>query len=89
MDRNINRQPDCMTDAAGWISLLAAPTFMMMALLTSSSGGEPAVCSASHGGLALGGMTPMYVLMSAFHLAPWLKLISGRSRAATREGKLV
>jgi hypothetical protein len=27
-------------------------------------------------------MVPMYALMSAFHLAPWLKLISrGRNRA--------
>jgi hypothetical protein len=25
---------------------------------------------------ALSGMVPMYVLMSAFHVAPWLKLIS-------------
>jgi len=23
-------------------------------------------------------MVPMYLLMSAFHLPPWLKLISGR-----------
>jgi hypothetical protein len=26
-------------------------------------------------------MVAMYLLMSAFHLAPWLKLISGRRRA--------
>jgi hypothetical protein len=26
----------------------------------------------------LSGMVPMYVLMSAFHFAPWLKLISRR-----------
>jgi hypothetical protein len=26
----------------------------------------------------MGGMVPMYLLMSAFHSAPWLKLISGR-----------
>ena len=32
----------------------------------------------------LGGMVPMYLLMSAFHLAPWLKLISGRRNIAGR-----
>jgi hypothetical protein len=26
----------------------------------------------------LAGMVPMYLLMSAFHLAPWLKLFSRR-----------
>ena len=31
--------------------------------------------TASH----LGGMVPMYLLMSAFHSAPWLKLIVGRT----------
>jgi hypothetical protein len=29
-------------------------------------------------------MVPMYVLMSAFHSAPWLKLISRQRRAAPR-----
>jgi hypothetical protein len=28
----------------------------------------------------LAGMVPMYLLMSAFHLAPWLRLVSGGSR---------
>ena len=27
----------------------------------------------------LGGMVPMYLLMSAFHSAPWLKLIVSRT----------
>jgi hypothetical protein len=27
----------------------------------------------------LTGMIPMYILMSAFHTAPWLKLISNRN----------
>jgi hypothetical protein len=37
------------------------------------------MCSAEHGSL-LSGMVPMYLLMSAFHSSPWLKLISSRSR---------
>jgi hypothetical protein len=36
------------------------------------------LCSAMPGGSLLGGMIPMYLLMSIFHAAPWLKLISRR-----------
>lgn len=63
--------------AADWLSLAAAPTFAIMALVTGffSGGGMDAVCSAGHGGALLGGMVPMYLLMSAFHLGPWLRLI--------------
>ena len=66
---------------AGWLSLAAAPTFAIMALLSAviGSGAPDYLCSAAHASF-IGGMVPMYVLMSAFHLAPWLKLISNRSR---------
>jgi hypothetical protein len=66
--------------AAGWLSLAAAPTFAIMALLTAVLGGgaPDMLCSAMQQGPPLGGMVPMYVLMSAFHSAPWLKLISRR-----------
>ena len=62
--------------AADFLYLAAAPTFAIMAILTSVlGGGSPdALCGAS----PLSGMAPMYVLMTAFHLAPWLKLISAR-----------
>jgi hypothetical protein len=61
--------------AADFLYLAAAPTFAVMALLTGVlGGGSPdALCSS---GSPLGGMVPMYLLMSAFHTAPWLKLIS-------------
>jgi hypothetical protein len=66
--------------AADWLSLAAAPTFAIMALLTGVLGGGPLdmLCSAS----PLSGMVPMYLLMSAFHSAPWLKLISSRRSGA-------
>jgi len=56
--------------------LAATPTFAIMAVLTSV-GGENAdmMCSAAHGAWPLSGMVSMYVLMSAFHSAPWLKWI--------------
>lgn len=62
--------------AADFLYLAAAPTFAIMALLTAVLGGGSldALCGAS----PLSGMVPMYLLMSAFHLAPWLKLISHR-----------
>ena len=66
--------------AADWLSLAAAPTFATMALLTGVfAGGEPDVlCAALHGESPLGGMAPMYALMSAFHAGPWLRLIFRR-----------
>jgi hypothetical protein len=71
---------DCALGAADWLCLAAAPTFAVMALLTGvQSGGQPELlCSAMHDASPLGGMVPMYVLMAAFHLSPWLKLISRR-----------
>jgi len=66
------------------LSLAAAPTFAIMALLTATDGQPQLLCSAAHLGSPLGGMVPMYLLMSAFHSGPWLKLISGRRSGASR-----
>ena len=65
--------------AVRWLSLAAAPTFAIMALLTAVVGGGPleALCSAATAS-PVGGMIPMYLLMSAFHSGPWLKLIASR-----------
>jgi hypothetical protein len=69
-----------------FLSLAAAPTFAIMALLTCILGGGAAdmLCSAMQGGSPLSGMIPMYVLMSAFHSAPWLTLISDWRSGARR-----
>jgi len=76
---------DVARTAADWLYLAAAPTFAIMALVTGVLGGGPtdALCSIA-GVSPLGGMMPMYLLMSAFHAAPWLKLIAGRHREAGR-----
>jgi hypothetical protein len=67
--------------AADWLCLAAAPTFAVMALLTAvlGAGAPDMLCSAAQHVFPLNGMVLMYVLMSAFHLAPWLRLISGRN----------
>ncbi|TIO30071.1 hypothetical protein [Mesorhizobium sp.] len=70
--------------AADWLSLAAAPTFAIMALLTAVTGGADMICSAAQDASPLNGMAMMYLLMSAFHLAPWLKLVASRRSAARR-----
>jgi hypothetical protein len=72
--------------AAGWLCLAAAPTFAIMALVTVAAGaGAPdLLCSTAHGASPLGGMVPMYLLMSAFHATPWLQLVSRRRSSAHR-----
>jgi len=72
--------------AADCLSLAAAPTFAIMALLTGVVGQGPPdmVCGTMQGAWTLGGMVPMYLLMSAFHLTPWLKLVL-RRRARARD----
>jgi hypothetical protein len=65
---------------ADGLCLAATPTFAVMALLTNVGGGMPDMLCAAHDASPLGGMVPMYVLMSVFHAAPWLKLIARRRR---------
>ena len=62
-----------------WLCFAAAPTFAVMALLTGVlGGGQMAMCSTAADASPLSGMAVMYVLMSAFHSTPWLKLIFRR-----------
>jgi hypothetical protein len=66
--------------AAGAICLAAAPTFAVMALLSCLPGGNPyePVCSVMRHVTPMQGMAWMYLLMSAFHLPPWLRLLTAR-----------
>lgn len=71
--------------AADGLALAASPTFAIMALLTGVLDDGPAemLCSAANGS-PLSGMVTMYLLMSAFHAAPWLKLVRERSPVGLR-----
>src|SRR5258705_7892417 len=66
--------------AADWLCLAAAPTFAIIALVTALAGGQAdMLCATTQDASPLGGMIPMYLLMSAFHSASWLRLISGKA----------
>jgi len=63
---------------ADWLCLAAAPTFALMALISGLQGGEAAMLCLGANASPLTSMPVMYLLMSAFHLAPWLRVISAR-----------
>ncbi len=68
---------------AKWLALAAAPTFALMTLWTAFLSGQPdTLCMAMQGSSSTSGMTVMYLLMSVFHAAPWLKLIASRRNGA-------
>jgi hypothetical protein len=74
--------------SADWLRLGAAPTFAIMALLTRVLGDEQpdTLCLVMQDTWPLSGMIPMYLVMSAFHLPPWLKLMSRRRDLSPRGG---
>lgn len=63
---------------AGFLCLAATPIFAVMALMTGmfDGGASDMICGAASDVSPFSGMVTMYVLMSAFHSAPWLKLIA-------------
>ena len=69
--------------AAGSLTLAASPAFALMAWLAATDAPAIALCSSASGMLPIDGMGAMYVLMSLFHLSPWLNLAFGRSRGRT------
>jgi hypothetical protein len=70
-------------DSASWLGLAASPTFALMAWV-STYDMQAVSCSSGPGILPIGGMAFMYLLMSFFHLSPWLRLASGLLRQVTQ-----
>ena len=79
-NRAIRRSTTAQRSANG-LHLAAAPTFAIMALLTCVLGDASPLCGVAS---PLSGMVPMYLLMSAFHLPPWLKLMASWRNSASR-----
>lgn len=79
LDRHAPPQKTVAINMVDGLALIASPIFAAMAVLTGMSGDSPAeiFCSAVHMS-PLSGMATMYVLMSAFHAAPWLRLLRTR-----------
>lgn len=70
MTAAVNKAPD----KTRWLGLAASPTFALMALIATADASPMALCGAGARVLPIDGMTAMYILMSLFHLPPWLKL---------------
>ncbi len=70
-----------MTRSAHWLGLAAAPTFALMAWVAAADAPRIPICSSTSGVLPVDAMAWMYLLMSLFHLPPWLKRASRRGPA--------
>ncbi len=76
---------DAAPGLASWLGLAGAPTFALMALWSAFFSSQPdMLCTATQASAPMSAMTVMYLLMSAFHSSPWLKLIASRSTLAGR-----
>ena len=70
--------------AVDWLGFAAAPTFALMAGVSAVSSSGTTICSVAWLSPPLNEMVPMYLLMSLFHLSPWLKFLSHRRSAPVR-----
>ncbi|CAH1663717.1 hypothetical protein [Chelatococcus asaccharovorans] len=69
--------------AASWLGLAASPTFALMAWV-STNDAQSMLCASGPSILPVGNMAFMYLLMSFFHLSPWLKLAPALPRHRTQ-----
>ena len=77
LDGQALRRNAAAAKVADGLALVASPVFATMAALTHMTDGGLMPCSAAYAS-PLGGMATMYLLMSAFHAAPWIKMIRTR-----------
>ena len=74
-----NRDEHRIRGAAAWLHLAATPAFAAMALLTVFADNAAGMLCSAHGMSPLTGMPTMYLLMSAFHAGPWLRMLAART----------
>lgn len=66
------------------LALAAAPSFALMALLDATLAIDPVAMICASAGLSpMHGMLTMYLLMSLFHLRPWLQLVRSHRPGGT------
>jgi hypothetical protein len=63
---------------AGRFGFAATPTFALMAWISAVSSPGMTMCSVASPSVPINDMALMYLLMSLFHVSPWLKLLSHR-----------
>lgn len=58
-----------------WLPLAATPTFALMAVLTAILGNDvqSVICLGNSAGSLTHNMGIMYLLMSVFHVTPWIR----------------
>lgn len=78
--RKNDNQTQWSFSVSGVLGLTASPTFLLMAWISANDTSQTVTCLSASGVPPLGGMPRMYLLMSLFHIAPWLKIASGRAR---------
>lgn len=68
-------------DVAGRLRLAAAPSFALMACISIAGSPGTMMCSAATAAFVpINDMALMYLLMSLFHLSPWLELVAARQQ---------
>ncbi len=72
-----------VVDIADWLKRAAAPSFALMAWISTVGSPGMSMCSTAPAIVPINDMALMYLLMGFFHLSPWLKLLSARSQHRT------
>jgi hypothetical protein len=72
------------TGTAELLSLAAAPTFAIMAVLSGVGGSHETLCAPMQSAPSLGGMQGMYALMGVFHAASWIRRFASQTHRTKR-----
>lgn len=84
-ERGGRTAPTLPVIAGRLLALAAAPSFGLMTVLSAYGSAGDMICS-TQGSSMLGGMVPMYLLMTFFHCGPWLKLLARDGNGARMSG---
>ena len=77
-------EPRPIVDPAGLLGLAATPVLAVMACISATGPSGMILCSAISAIAPVNDMALMYLVMSLFHLSPWLRLVSALWRRPGR-----